>query len=213
MAIDEESEPERAARRHQRTLFNDVADLYEATRPGYPRGLMEFVAETAGLSAGDPVLEIGCGTGQLTEHLASLGLRVTAIDLGPSMVEAARRRVTVGDVTFGAGAFEDLDLHDDSFGLVISGAAFHWLDPEVRFRKSARILRPGGWLAVARSSEHWDEPLSGLLDDIDFIGIWDHVESGDAEPVGNLEGSNSELDVKGPEEEITIEKPKENELN
>lgn len=177
MSIDEESKPERATRRSQRALFNDVAELYEATRPGYPRELVEFVAETAGLAAGASVLEVGCGTGQLTEHLAALGFRVTAIDLGPSMIEAARRKVNGGAVSFCIGAFEDLDLADDSFDLVISGAAFHWIDPEVRFRKSARILRPGGWLAVVGNSENYDEPLRGLLEGMwvargDVIGAW-----------------------------------------
>lgn len=167
MGADEESKPERATRRYQRTLFNDVAELYEATRPGYPRELVEFIAETAGLPVGAPVLEVGCGTGQLTEHLAALGFRVTAIDLGPSMIEAARRKVSGGAVSFGIGAFEELDLAAGSFHLIISGAAFHWIDPEVRFRKSARILRPGGWLAVVGNSENYDEPLRGLLE-----GMW-----------------------------------------
>src|SRR5262245_12346823 len=82
VAFEEETERERATRRRQRTEFDQIAALYEATRPGYPRELVEFIAQTAGLSPGSPVLEIGCGTGQLTEHLAGIGLQVTAIDLG-----------------------------------------------------------------------------------------------------------------------------------
>jgi tRNA A58 N-methylase Trm61 len=67
-----EGETERDRRRHKRGLFDQVARLYEATRPGYPPELAEFVAATAGIGAGAAVLEVGCGTGQLTERLVPL---------------------------------------------------------------------------------------------------------------------------------------------
>jgi ubiquinone/menaquinone biosynthesis C-methylase UbiE len=159
-----EGEAERDRRRHQRGLFDAVARLYEATRPGYPRELAEFVVATARAGAGSAVLEVGCGTGQLTRRLAPLRCALTAIDAGTSMIEVARERVTGGDVTFLAVSFEELDAAEASFDLVISGAAFHWVDPEVRFRKAARLLRPGGWLAVAGYDECYDEPLGSAVD-------------------------------------------------
>jgi predicted TPR repeat methyltransferase len=57
-----ESEGDRA-NRHQRALFNHIAERYEASRPGYPPHVVEFVIETAGLGSGTALLEIGCGTG------------------------------------------------------------------------------------------------------------------------------------------------------
>ncbi len=77
-----ESEEERGKRRHQRTLFNGVADLYQAARLGYPREIAEFAVSTAELGVGRAVLEVGCGTGQLTERLACFGFDLTAIDIG-----------------------------------------------------------------------------------------------------------------------------------
>jgi len=74
-------------------LFDGVAGLYQASRPGYPGQLVEFVAATAGLNAGSSVLEVGCGTGQLTERLAGFGFGLTAIDIGPSMIATARHRL------------------------------------------------------------------------------------------------------------------------
>jgi ubiquinone/menaquinone biosynthesis C-methylase UbiE len=159
-----EDATERDRRRYQRELFDGVARLYEATRPGYPPELAGFIAATAGAGPGAAVLEVGCGTGQLTERLVPLGFTLTAIDVGASMIEIARERITTGDVAFRAVPFEELDAADASFDLVVSGAAFHWIDPEVRFRKAARLLRPGGWLAVAGYGERYDEPLGSALD-------------------------------------------------
>jgi SAM-dependent methyltransferase len=157
-----ESEPDRVKRRQQRTLFDSIAGLYERTRPGYPDELVDFVVTTAGLGRGSAVLEIGCGTGQLTRPLARRGLGVTAIDLSPSMVEAARRRAP--GATYAVTSFEDLDGPDESFALIAAGSAFHWIDPEVRFAKAARLLRPGGWLALLGVGERYDSPVGGILD-------------------------------------------------
>jgi SAM-dependent methyltransferase len=125
-----ERERERDKRRYQRLLFDGVAERYQAVRPGYPGRVVESVITAAGLGPGAAVLEVGCGTGQLTERLARPGLRVTAIDIGASMIAAARRRVTSTDVSFQVTSFEDLDVADASFDLIISSAAFHWIDPE-----------------------------------------------------------------------------------
>jgi ubiquinone/menaquinone biosynthesis C-methylase UbiE len=162
-----ETERERSKRRYQRTLFDGVAGLYEACRPGYPDHMVEFVVATAGLDAGARVLEVGCGTGQLTECLAGFGFSLTAIDIGPSMIDAAKRRLEGSAVSFQVASFEDLDAAGASFDLIVSGAAFHWIDPEVRFAKSARLLRPGGWLAVLDIGERYDDPLGTAL-----AGMW-----------------------------------------
>ena len=176
MGTGTESERERDKRHFQRNLFDGIADRYEASRPGYPERVVEFVTATAGLRPGAALLEIGCGTGQLTQRLAHSGFRVTAIDIGPSLVAAARRRVTAADVSFLVTSFEDLAAVDASFDLVISSAAFHWIDPEVAFSKSARLLRPGGWLALLGTEERYDEPLGAALHQ-----LWiTHVDTGGA---------------------------------
>lgn len=140
-----ESGRERGKRHCQRALFDGIARRYGASRPGYPSHVVGFVTATAGLGPQAAVLEVGCGSGQLTERLARSGFRLTAIDIGPSMIAAARRRLAGEEVSFQATSFEELDAADASFDLVISGAAFHWIDPEVAFSKSARLLRPGGF--------------------------------------------------------------------
>jgi ubiquinone/menaquinone biosynthesis C-methylase UbiE len=162
-----ETEQERSKRRHQRTLFDSVAPLYEASRLGYPSDVVEFAVATAAVGADSEVLEVGCGTGQLTESLACYGFRLTAIDIGPSMVAAARRRLGGRALWFQVSSFEDFAAADASFDLIVSGTAFHWVDPEVMFRKPARLLRPGGWLALLETGERYDDPFGATL-----RGMW-----------------------------------------
>jgi ubiquinone/menaquinone biosynthesis C-methylase UbiE len=163
MAAGAESEQERRKRRRQRTLFDGVARLYDDSRLGYPSEIVEFVLATAGAGAGSDVLEVGCGTGQLTEQLARHGLRLTAIDIGASMVAAARRRLDGAAVAIQVASFEDFEATDASFDLIASGTAYHWVDPEFRFRKPARLLRPGGWLALLETGERYEDPLGAAL--------------------------------------------------
>jgi ubiquinone/menaquinone biosynthesis C-methylase UbiE len=182
VATGTESQQERDKRHYQRALFDGIAGRYEASRPGYPGHVAEFVTTTAGLGPGAAVLEVGCGTGQLTERLACSGFWLTAIDIGPSMIAAARRRLTGAEVSFQVTSFEDLAAADASFDLVISSAAFHWIDPEVAFTKSARLLRPGGWLALLGTEEHYDDPLGAALDVLwvthgDTGGAWERRPS------------------------------------
>jgi ubiquinone/menaquinone biosynthesis C-methylase UbiE len=162
-----ESEHERSKRRYRRTLFDGVAGRYDDSRLGYPGHLVEFVVTTAALGPGSAVLEVGCGTGQLTQRLAGFGFNLTAIDIGPSMIAAARRRLADSAVSFQIVSFEDFAAVEASLDLIVSGTAFHWIDPEVKFRKPARLLRPGGWLALLATGERYDDPLGAALE-----GMW-----------------------------------------
>jgi ubiquinone/menaquinone biosynthesis C-methylase UbiE len=171
-----ESGAEQARRHRQRGLFDAIAGQYEQARPGYPAPVVDFVAVTAGLGPGATVLEIGCGTGQLTERLAGRGYRLTAIDVGSAMIAVARERLAA-EVAFQVTAFEDFERAAGSFGLIISGAAFHWIDPDVALTRSARLLAPGGWLALLGTEEHYGEPVGAALDELwvrhgDTGGAW-----------------------------------------
>lgn len=126
-------------------VFDTVAAEYDRRRPTYPDELIDLACQAGGLGAGDRVLEIGCGTGQLTRSLVARGLGVTAVEPGQNLISLARQ-VAPG-VEFVDRRFEDAEL-PDSFPAVFSAAAFHWLDPDVSWRKVARSLAPGGLLAL-----------------------------------------------------------------
>ncbi len=119
-----ETEAERAKRHAQRRTFGSVAELYEATRQGYPAELVDGMASTAGVGPGDRVLEIGCGTGQLTRQLLDFRFALTALDISPEMVAVARSHPGMDQVGLVATAFEGFDAADDSYALIASATAF-----------------------------------------------------------------------------------------
>lgn len=154
-----ETVEERAKRTHQRSLFDGVADLYDETRAAYPKEIIDELFQVAELGPGSGVLEVGCGTGQLTVDLARRGVDLTAIDLGPAMVAATRGKVGELRVTVENSAFEEFDAADGTFEAVVSATAFHWIDPDVAWTKAAALLQRGGWIAILGTAERYDDPL------------------------------------------------------
>lgn len=134
--------------RERGLLFDRAAEEYDRARPGYPASLVDAACAAAGLGAGSPVVEVGCGTGKLTVSLAERGLRVEAIDPGTQLLEIARRHTEGSTVSFRVGTFEDVELRPGAFDAVFSSAAFHWVDPAVGWAKAATVLRSGGVLAL-----------------------------------------------------------------
>jgi SAM-dependent methyltransferase len=136
-------------RERPRSTFDQVADLYDRARPGYPAALFDDLAELAGIGPGARVLEIGPGTGQATIPLAERGCQVVAVELGAGLAAVARRNLArFPEVDVVTAAFEDWPLPAEPFDLVLAATAFHWVDPAVRVDKAADALRPGGALAT-----------------------------------------------------------------
>jgi SAM-dependent methyltransferase len=144
-----------AAEEERRRSFDRVARAYAAARPGYPAALLDVIAATVAPPA--DVLEIGPGPATLTVDLARRGYRVLAVELGRNLAQVARerlapwpgQRVVVAD-------FHAWRPQPETVDLVVSGTAFHWIDPAVGLPKAWHALRPGGWLALA-----WNHPARG----------------------------------------------------
>jgi SAM-dependent methyltransferase len=137
-----------------RATFDEAAQLYDHARPRYPAALIADLAALGGLGPGIRVLELGCGTGQLTVPLAKLGCQLVALDIGPQMAARARKNLaSYPAVRVITAAFEEWPLPAEPFDAVVSATAFHWIDPAVRVHKAADALRAGGALATI-ASEH-----------------------------------------------------------
>jgi SAM-dependent methyltransferase len=124
-----------------RETFDTVAEQYERARPLYPDELVAAIP-------GQRILEIGCGTGQLTRALLARGAEVTCVESGANMAAVARRTAPAARID--VSRFEDWEP-DGAYDTVCCATAWHWLDPEVAPQKVHDLLRPGGALAVIGS--------------------------------------------------------------
>jgi SAM-dependent methyltransferase len=141
--------------RARRGTFDEVADLYDHARPAYPPELIADLVELTGVGVGTRVLEIGCGTGQLTVPLAQRGAAVTAVELGPRLAEIARRKTAPYDVEVVVADFDEWPLPPAPFDLVVAATSFRWLDPATRAAKCAAACAEGGALAVIETYFGW----------------------------------------------------------
>jgi SAM-dependent methyltransferase len=130
-----------------RATFDEVAELYDRARPGYPAEVFDGLVELAAIGPSARVLEIGCGTGQATEPLVERGLDVTCVELGEGLASVARRRLA-GRAEIVNADFEEWEPEHAEFDAVVAFTSFHWLDPALRFEKAAHLLRENGYLGV-----------------------------------------------------------------
>jgi ubiquinone/menaquinone biosynthesis C-methylase UbiE len=149
-------------RRHARS-FGSVAEAYDRGRPSFP------VEAATWLIGSEPatVLELGAGTGKLTQVLVDLGHDVHATDPDPEMLAVLRRHLP--DVPTSEAGAEEIPLPDRSVDVVVAAQAFHWFDHADALPEIARVLRPGGHVAVAWNTRDaripWVRKLWQILQD------------------------------------------------
>jgi SAM-dependent methyltransferase len=142
--------------------FGEVAASYDKGRPGYPEALVDDVLALCDISDDARVLEVGAGTGKLTELLARRDLDVLAIEPSAEMAAVARRKLAAYPrVSIAVATFEDWPAEPNAFALLVSAQAWHWVALEARYPKAHQVLRPSGGLALFWSHPRWDECALG----------------------------------------------------
>lgn len=100
-------------------------------------GVVEWLAP----QPGETILDLGCGDGQLTARLTTLGASVCGVDASPAMIAAAR----IQGIDAQVASAEHLPFADASFDAVFSNAVLHWVrDHDAMMKEVRRVLRPGG---------------------------------------------------------------------
>ena len=122
--------------------FERTPDAYERGRPGYAEAALDAVP----LAADAVVLDLAAGTGKLTRQLVSRFERVVAVE--PLAGMRAVLQDVVPEAEALAGTATEIPLEDDAVDAVFVGEAFHWFGNHDAVREIARVLRPGGTLAV-----------------------------------------------------------------
>ena len=144
--------------------FNAGSGAYDRGRPSYPPDVVDWLCERA-LDVGGRVLDLGAGTGKMTAVLAARGLDVVAAEPVAAMRDALR--AALPDVPVAAAAAERLPFAARSFDAVFVAQAFHWFDAGLALAEVARVLRPGGGLALVWNerdeSAPWVAELSRVI--------------------------------------------------
>ncbi|WP_104091470.1 bifunctional 2-polyprenyl-6-hydroxyphenol methylase/3-demethylubiquinol 3-O-methyltransferase UbiG [Arthrobacter sp. GMC3] len=128
-------------RREMAESFGDDAARYDRTRPHYPD---MFIDEIARRLPGRAILDVGIGTGISSRPFSDRGFTVLGVEADPRMAEFARLQGFDVEVA----RFEDWDAAGRMFDGLISGQAWHWVDPVAGAARAADVLRPGGFLVL-----------------------------------------------------------------
>ncbi|WP_368866298.1 class I SAM-dependent methyltransferase [Rhodococcoides fascians] len=131
------------------TVAESYADLVRDELDGrhLEHGLLATFADR--VSSGD-VLEVGCGTGRITEHLHCLGVDVAGMDLSPNMIEVARREHP--HLRFEVGSMEELEAGDSTLAGIVAWYSIIHTPPHqlsTIFAELHRVLVPEGLLLLA----------------------------------------------------------------
>ncbi len=145
--------------------FDRGADAYERGRPGYPASAARYLARVLRLGPRRTIVELGSGTGKFTRAILPLRSAVVAVEPTPGMRRVFARELP--QVLLLPGTAEGIPLPDGIADAVVVAQAFQWFRHREAMREIARVLRPGGGLAlvwnVRDESSDWSRRVSRII--------------------------------------------------
>lgn len=174
---------------------SELAKTYIEFRPSPPDSLIKKVIESVREKRPSPLqlcVDVGCGSGQSTEQLATSFENVIGVDVSPDQLELARSRNTFKNISYREGSAYSIPVDSSSVDLVSVCAAVHWFDMKPFYAEVDRVLQPGGILACY--SYHGCSPVyQGQSFRKEFLEIWDRLNEYWSEGHNHLRTDYSEL--------------------
>lgn len=134
-------------------LFDNNYKTYDKIRPDYPTELFNDILTYKPLVKSSRIMEIGVGTGKATQFFIDFGCQIASVEPGPKMAKFVRNKFKdYDDFSCYNMTFEKYMGINNTFDLIYSATAFHWLDQKTAFEKSFKLLKNGG--ALARFAYH-----------------------------------------------------------
>ena len=161
--------------------FNVRSNDYKKYRPVYPKGLFDFLADTA--PANDLAWDCGCGTGQATAALSDYFDKVIGTDVSKGQIKNAIKKP---NIIYKVTSEKNSELKNKSVDLVTCAQSLHWLDLNKFYKEVKRVLKPDGIIAVwTYNLFRINKEIDGLIDKLYFDIIYSywpeqrkHVETG-----------------------------------
>lgn len=150
--------------------FDTASSLYEKMRPGYVDGVYQTIFDYCPINSSSRVLEIGIGSGQATLPFLQTGCRYTAVEYGAQLSEQCREKFKdYPGFSVITGRFEDVEPERETYDLVVSATAFHWVPEEIGYPKVYSILKHGGTFARFANHPFRDKGNPALGEEIDAL--------------------------------------------
>lgn len=163
--------------------YGASSDAYERGRPSYPPDAVGCVVDELAIGPPSVVVDLAAGTGKLTRLLVPTGARVVAVEPVASMRTTLAE--AVGDAGVVAGTAEALPLAAGTVDALVVAQAFHWFDVATALAEAARVVRPGGglallwnqrdesvrWVAELFRLMRWSERPVPSYEDVDWAGV------------------------------------------
>ncbi|MBP5654051.1 MAG: class I SAM-dependent methyltransferase [Clostridiales bacterium] len=150
--------------------FDTAASAYDKMRPGYPQELYHKIFEYIKIDEKSLAAEVGSGTGQATGPVLKTGCSLTAVEYGENLSAVLKDKYKDYDrFNVVTGKFEDVKLEEDSYDLIFSATAFHWVPEETGYPKVYSLLKEGGAFARFANRPRTSEDNPELAREIDSI--------------------------------------------
>ena len=127
--------------------FDTVVNRYEKMRPGYAPELYQMIFDYVNIGGTSRAVEVGSGSGQATLPVLEKGCEIVSVEYGENFSKLLAEKFKDYKFSVITGKFEDVELPSDSFDLVFSATAFHWVPEDAGYKKVYRILKSGGAFA------------------------------------------------------------------
>lgn len=150
-----------------RLTFNSDPDSYDRLRPTYSNKLFDDLIDFSRLDSNMEALEIGIGTGQATTPILETGCHVTAIEIGDQLAKFSREKFSnYSNLNIINQDFEKINLKANTYDLIYSASAFHWIPIETGLPKVLKLLKSGGvfaWFSIQPSPAKEDKHIHDEL--------------------------------------------------
>ncbi|KLU62424.1 trans-aconitate 2-methyltransferase [Peptococcaceae bacterium CEB3] len=150
-----------------KNVFREIIDDYEIARPGYTPELYNDIIDYSMIKNDAKILEIGSGPGQATGYFVKNQYNITGLEIGEEQVQFLVDKYSkYHNCNFICSSFEDYNSLNETYNLIFSATAFHWIKPEVGYPKAYNLLKRNGVIAVFWHLSSIIEPKTEMLNQV-----------------------------------------------